>query len=324
MNRRLVSRLAVFTLLLLPILAGTVRAQSYPAKPIKFVVPFSAGSGTDQVARTIGQALASEFKATVVVDNRPGANGFIAAQAVATAPPDGYTVLITTNTTHAANQFLFKHLPYDPVKDFTPAALLRKGYQVLVVSPTSPLKSVGDVLALARRQPGKLTFGSGSSSSQVAGELFKQMATVDVTNVPYKSNPQALTDLLGGQIDMMFTDTSTGMPLVNSGKLRGLAVTSPRRLAAAPALETINEAGLKGYEMSYWTAAYLPKGAPPELVSRLNGMLLAAMRSPEMTKLLDATGTEIFTSTPEGLANFQAEESAKWARIIRTAGIQPE
>jgi tripartite-type tricarboxylate transporter receptor subunit TctC len=198
---------------LLPLAA---QAQAWPAKPITFVVPFAAGSATDQLARALGQSITEQTKQAVVVDNKAGASGMMAAQAAARAAPDGYTVLITTNTTHAANEHLYKKLPYDPVKDFAPVTGLGKGGQVLVVNASKPYRSVADLLAAARKNPGKLSFGSGSSSSRVAGEMFKQLSGTDILHVPYKSNPLAITDLLGGQIDLMITDTSTGVPQVDT------------------------------------------------------------------------------------------------------------
>ena len=302
----------------------TVQAQDYPARQITIVVPFTAGSSTDQQARAYAQTITSEYKVPVVVDDKPGASGMIAAQAVAKAPPDGYTMLFTTNTTHAANEHLYKKLPYDPVKDFSPVALLSKGYQVMVVNPQSPYRSVADFIAGARAQRGKLSFGSGSSSSRVAGEMFKQMTGVDLLHVPYKSNPLALTDLLGGQIDVMWTDMTTGVPQVNTGKLRALAVTGLRRSAQLPNVPTVDESGVKGYESSYWNAVYMPAGSPPAAVKRMNEILIKATDSPPVKALAASTGTEPAPASPEGLAKFQAEESAKWGRIIKAAGIQPE
>jgi len=241
---------AASTLCAAVLAAGPVHAQPYPSKPITIVVPFGAGSGTDQQARSMAQALGAEYKVPVIVDNRAGASGFIAAQYVAKAAPDGYTLLMTTNTTHAANEHLFKKLPYDPVKDFTPVTLLSKGHMLLLVNAESPIKSVADLVAAAKKSPGKLNFGSGSSSSRVASELLKQMAGIDMVNVPYKSNPLAITDLLGGQVDFMFADAPTALPQVKSGKLRALAVSGNKRLAAVPALPTVEEAGVKGYDMS--------------------------------------------------------------------------
>jgi tripartite-type tricarboxylate transporter receptor subunit TctC len=307
------------------LLAGLpVQAQTYPSKPITFVVPFAAASATDQIARVLGQQLAGELKGSVIVDNKPGAGGIMAAQAVANAAADGHTIFITTNTTHAANEFLFKHLPYDPVKDFTPVALLRKTFQALLIRSNLPVTKVTDLVALARKQPGKLSFGSGSSSSRMAGELFKQLANVDILHVPYKSNPQVMTGVMGNEIDFSILDTGTGLPLVTSGKVRAIAVTAKERLNTFPELPTIDESGLKGYEMSSWTAVYLPRNASRALVMRLNDLFVKAMHSPAVTQLLTTSGTVLTTSTPEGLAKFQAEETDKWGRIIRSAGIQPE
>jgi tripartite-type tricarboxylate transporter receptor subunit TctC len=299
-------------------------AQSYPAKPITIVVPFAAGSGTDQQARAYAQAITAEYKIPVVVDDRAGASGFIASQYVAKAAPDGYTILMTTNTTHAANEHLFKKLPYDPVKDFTPVALLSKGHMLLLVQPASPFKSVGDLVAAARKNPGKLNFGSGSSSSRVASEMLKQMAGVEMTNVPYKSNPMAITDLIGGQVDFMFADAPTALPQVNGGKLRALAVSGTKRLASAPTLPTVEEAGVKGYDMSYWTAVYLPANAPAAITNKLNEMMVKVTSAPAVQAFQNSTSGETVTSTPEGLAKFQAAESQKWGRIIKAAGIEPE
>ncbi|KJK25194.1 ABC transporter substrate-binding protein [Burkholderiaceae bacterium 16] len=307
----------------LALLAGPAHAE-FPDKPIRFVVPFAAGSATDQLARAIGQAITLDAKVTVVVDNKPGANGFIAASDVAKASPDGYTVLITSNTTHAANEHLFKKLPYDPVKDYVPVTALGRGGQIMVVNPQLPVNSVGDFIALARKEPGKLSFGSGSSSSRIAGELFQQMAHVQLLHVPYKSNPLAVTDLLGNQIQMMITDTATGLPQVKSGKLKALGVSGKTRSPLAPNVPTIDEAGVKGYEMSYWFAAYAPAKTPQPVVDKLNALMVKAARSDTAANFYQSTGTEVFTSTPAELARFQTQESAKWGRIIKAANIQPE
>ena len=307
----------------LALLAGPAHAE-FPDKPIRFVVPFAAGSATDQLARAIGQAITLDAKVTVVVDNKPGANGFIAASDVAKASPDGYTVLITSNTTHAANEHLFKKLPYDPVKDYVPVTALGRGGQIMVVNPQLPVNSVGDFIALAKKDPGKLSFGSGSSSSRIAGELFQQMAHVQLLHVPYKSNPLAVTDLLGNQIQMMITDTATGLPQVKSGKLKALGVSGKTRSPLAPNVPTIDEAGVKGYEMSYWFAAYAPAKTPQPVVDKLNALMVKAARSDTAANFYQSTGTEVFTSTPAELARFQTQESAKWGRIIKAANIQPE
>ena len=299
-------------------------AQDYPVKPVTFVVPFAAGSATDQLARSLGQGVTDATKQAVVVDDKPGASGFIAAQYVAKAAPDGYTVLITTNTTHAANEHLYKQLPYDPVRDFAPVTLLGRGGQIMIVNLKVPAHTVKEFIALAKNQPAKLTFGSGSSSSRIAGELFQQMAGVELLHVPYKSNPSAVTDLLGGQIDMMITDTATGLPQVKGGKVRALGVSSLKRSPLAPDVPTIDEAGVKGYEMTYWFAAYVPAKTPHAVVTKLHDLLVAATQSASAKTFYETTGTDPLSSSPEELGKFQTSESQKWGRIIKAANIQPE
>ncbi|HQQ69151.1 MAG TPA: tripartite tricarboxylate transporter substrate binding protein [Alicycliphilus sp.] len=322
MHRRHALAIVVATL----VLAGTASAQTpaYPAKAITFVVPFAAGSATDQLARALGQSVTTAIKQPVVMDNKAGASGMIAAQAVARAPADGYTVLITTNTTHAANEHLYKKLSYDPVKDFAPVTGLGKGGQVLVVNASSPYKSVADLLAAAKKNPGKLSFGSGSSSSRMAGEMLKQLAHVDILHVPYKSNPLAITDLLGGQIDLMITDMSTGVPQIKSGKLRALGYSTQKRSSQLPDVPTIAEAGVKGYDMGYWFAAYVPAGTPAPVVARLNALLGQATTSEAAKSFFSTAGSEAWTTTPEELAKFQAAETQKWGKVIKAAGIEPE
>ena len=308
---------------LAPALAQTP-AQDFPSKPLTLVVPFSPGSGTDQQARVLAQALSEDTRQPVVVENRAGASGFIAAQHVAKAAADGYTVLITTNTTQAANEHLFKKLPYNPVADFAPVSLLSKGQMLLLVRQDSSYKTLADLIAAAQKHPGKLNFGSGSSSSRVAGELLKQLAGLDMVDVTYKSNPMAITDLMGGQLDFMFADAPTALPQVEGGKLRALAVSGSQRLRAALQIPTLDESGVKGYEMTYWTGAYLPAATPRPLVERLNQLLAKASASAEVKNFQLKASGETALSSPEGLARFQAAESRKWGRIIREAGIKPE
>ena len=299
-------------------------AQAYPSKPITFVVPFAAGSATDQLARALGQSVGDQSKQPVIVDNKGGASGMIAAAQVAKAAPDGYTVLITTNTTHAANEHLYKKLSYDPVKDFAPITGLGKGGQVLVVRTDAPYKNVMDLVAAAKKTPGKLSFGSGSSSSRTAGEMFKQLSGTDILHVPYKSNPNAITDLLGGQIDFMITDTSPGVPQVKGGKLKALGVSTTERNPLLPEVPTIAEAGVKGYDMGYWFAAYAPAGTPPAAVAKLRELLAAAAQSAGAKNFFDSSGSVAWTTSPEALAKFQADETAKWGKVIKAAGIEPE
>jgi tripartite-type tricarboxylate transporter receptor subunit TctC len=322
-RRRLLAALATVAL---TATAGNAWAQpgKYPDKPVSFIVPFAAGSATDLLARALGPSFTEQTGQAIVVDNKAGASGMLAAQAAARAPADGYTVLITTNTTQAANGHLYRKLSYDPVKDFAPVTGLGKGGQVLVVPAGSPFQNVADLVAAARKAPGTLTFGSGSSSSRVAGELFRQMSGTDLLHVPYKSNPLAITDLLGGQIHMMITDTSTGVPQVQAGKLRALGVSTRKRLPLLPGVPTIDEAGVKGYDMGYWFAAYVPAGTPAPVVQRLNQVLATALQSPAAKAFFDTSGGEPFPTTPEALAKFQADEADKWGRVIKAAGIEPE
>ncbi|KLN56532.1 Bug family tripartite tricarboxylate transporter substrate binding protein [Variovorax paradoxus] len=323
MKRRSLT-LSAAALALLPLL-GHAQQQAFPEKPITFIVPFAAGTATDQIARALGNSITAETKQPVVIDNKAGASGFIASQQAAKAAADGYTVLITTNTTHAANEHLFKKLPYDPVKDYAPITALGKGGQIMVVNPSFPARSVAEFVALAKKEPGKYSFGSGSSSSRMAGELLQQMADIKLLHVPYKSNTLAVTDLLGGQIHMMITDAATGLPQVKGGKLRALGVSSAARSPLAPDVPTISEAGVKGYEMGYWFAAYAPAKTPPAVVKRLNELLVKAAKSESAkTAFYEPTGTEVFTTSPEELAKFQTAESQKWGRIVKAAGIEAE
>ena len=318
---RRLSLLCAATALLAPALG---QAQAFPDKPITFIVPFAAGSATDQLARAVGLGVTQESKQSVVIENKPGANAFIGAQAAKSAKADGYTVFITTNTTHAANEHLFKKLPYDPVKDYEPVTSLGRGGQIMVVNPSLPVNSVAEFVAYAKARPGKLSFGSGSSSSRIAGELFKQMTGTYIVNIPYRSNPPAVTDLIGGQIDVMITDMATGLPQVKAGKLKALGVSTKKRSPLAPEVPTIDEAGVKGYEMTYWFAAYVPAGTPAPVIAKLNELLVKAAHGPAAAGFFQSTGTEIFTSTQEELRKFQTAESQKWGRIIKSAGIEPE
>ena len=297
-------------------------ASGYPSKPITIVIGSSAGSTTDGLARAIGQEISAETRIPVIVDIKAGASGGIAAQAVARAPADGYTLFITTNTTQAANPHLFRKLAYDPVKDFAPVGALVKGYLLLVTHPNVKAQNVAELAAAAKKQP--LTFGAGSSSARVASELFQQMTQTQLTYVPYKANPQAIVDLVGGQIDMMIVDLTTSLPQVKAGKLKALGVSSPKRSPLVPDLPTIAEAGLPGYEISYWNAVYAPAGTPAPVVQRINELLQKALSTENVRRFVEQNGMEPFTSTPAELASFQAAEHRRWGSVIKAAGIQPE
>jgi len=306
--------------------AGAAMAQpsAYPSRPMTFIIPFAAGSATDQFARALAVSVTEQTRQAVIVDNRGGASGMIAAQEVARAAADGHVVLITTNTTQAANPHLYKKLPYNPEKDFKPVTALGRGGQVLVVRADSPYKTVTELIAKAKAEPGRLSFGAGNSSSRVAGEMFKQLSHTDILYVPYKSNPGAVTDLLGGQIDSMVIDTVTGLPHIESGKLRALGVSTTRRLTQLPAVPTLEEAGVKGYDMGYWFAAYVPAGTPSPIVEKLRELLITATRSRQAKTFFDSSGTEPWTTTSTELAQFQSQDAQKWGRVIKAAGIEPE
>jgi len=315
---------AVCAVLALSSIAFHAHAAQFPAKPITFVVPFGAGSATDQLARALSVSITAQTGQPVVVENRAGASGIIAAQHVARAAPDGYTVLITTNTTQAANPHFFKSLPYDPIKDFTPLTSLGRGGMVLVVRADSPYESVDQLVQAARRDPGKLSFGSGNSSSRMAAEMFKQLSRTDIVWVGYNSNPVALNDLLGGHIDMMVIDTVTGLPQIQSGKLRPLGSSAAVRLPQLPDVPTMAEAGVKGYDIGYWFAAYLPANAPPDIAQRLRDLLVSATQSPQAQSFFSQSATQAWTSTSAELGAFQSAQYETWGRVVSAAGIKPE
>lgn len=306
------------------VVATGVSAQTYPTKPITIVIGSSPGSTTDGLARAVGAQITKDTGQAVVVDSRPGAFGGIAAQNVARAAPDGYTLFMTTNTTQAANPHLVKNLPYNPIKDFTPIGQLVQGYMVMVVNPNVAAKTVPEFVALARKDPGKLTFGSGSSSARVATEQFEHMTSTKLTYVPYKANPPAVIDLVAGQTDVMIVDLTTSLPQVKAGKLRALGVSSPHRSALLPNVPTIAEQGVQGYEFGYWNALYAPANTPAPIVAKLNDLVRKAMATEQVKHFVAENGMEVKVSSPEELGKFQAAELERWGKIIKTAGIQPE
>lgn len=305
-------------------LALPAGAQDFPNRSIKFVVPFAAGSATDAVARILGDHVSKTLGKPVVVENLAGASGVIAAQNVARAEPDGHTVLITTNTTHGANQSLLKSVPYDAVGSFEAIGKIGTIALALTTNPAVPSKTVAELVAYAKANPGKLTFGAGSSSSRIAGEMLKSMAGIDLTYVPYRSNPQAITDLLGGQINIVFADISTTMPQVRAGKVNGLAVSTAQRSVLAPELPTMIEAGVPGYDLAAWFAAFAPAKTPRPVVEALHKAIAAALADKATQDRLLAAGIEPEGSTPDALKAFVVAEIAKWADIVKKAGIQPE
>jgi tripartite-type tricarboxylate transporter receptor subunit TctC len=301
---------------------ATAQAEPYPNKQFRFIVAFPAGSATDQVARLVAPQLTRATGQTVVVDNRGGASGFIACEAAAKAAPDGYTILFTTGTTHAANPSLFKKLPYDPVKDFAPVTTLSMNDFVLIVLPGFPAANVSELAQLTRANPNKYSFASGNAPSRIGGEMFKMMSGTKLLHVPYRGAPQALGDLLGGQISMIFSDVRTAMPQVLGGKVKALAVTGKKRMPIIPNVPTMIEQGYPEYDLFNWVGAYLPAKTAPDVVGRLNTLLHAAVKADLAGH--ESTGGEVRLTTPEEFAKIQAADTAMWARVVKAAGMEPE
>jgi len=321
--KRLVGLLAAG--IVLAATSGMVSAQDrYPSQSIMFVVPFAAGSATDTLARLLGHRVTATLGQNVVIENIAGGSGVIAAQAVVRSAPDGHTVFITSNTTHASNQSLLKKVPYDAIADFEPISKLGTITLALVGHPSVPANDVKSLIAYAKANPGKLSFGSGSTSSRIAGELLKTLAGIDMLHVPYKSNPQVVTDLLGGQISLFFGDVSTSLPPVRAGKLKGFAVSSLTRSSLAPDLPTLNEAGIPGYDLTAWFAAFVPAKTPKPVVDKLNAALREALADKEVAAKLLAAGIEPAASSPDELKAFVMSETRKWAKIVADAKIEPE
>jgi tripartite-type tricarboxylate transporter receptor subunit TctC len=293
------------------------------ARPITYVVPFTPGGSTDIVGRTIAQKLAESLRQSVVVDNRPGQAGGIGAAFVAKAAPDGYTLFGGTISTHAINPSLYKKLPYDPVKDFEPITLVARLPNVLIVNGQLGVNSVADLVALLRKDPGKRTFASSGAgtSTHLAGELFGDLIGVKLTHVPYKGTPPAMTDVAAGLVPFMFDQLTAALPLVQSGKLRLLAVTTSKRISQAPELPTMVEAGVPGFEMSSWQAVFAPKGTPKPIVQRLNTEIVKALQMPDVKqKLSGQLAMEIVGSSPEELRDFMAREIPRWAELVKKSG----
>jgi len=304
-------------------LSLAAQAQTYPARPVKLLVPFPAGSATDQVARLVGRELQEELKQPFIVENKPGAQGSIAAAEVARAAPDGYTLLLTTNTPQAANVSLFRKLPYDPVKDFAPVARIGTTSFMLMVRADSPISTFKAFLADARAKPGKLAAGFGSAGSQVSLAMLKSMGKLDVVEVPYKGIPQAITDVLGGTLSFTFVDLGNALAQAKGGKLKGLAVTSAKRTPLASDVPAIAEE-LKGYELIAWFALMAPAGTPPGIVQRLHDVTAKGIAKAEVKEKFAAIGTDVAPMNPAELGKFIQSEIAHWAKLVKLAGIQPE
>jgi len=310
------------------VLLGAVQpaaAQApYPVKSIRFIVPFPVGGIADIFARVIGQKFNEAWGQPVVVDNRTGAGGNIGAEIVAKSPPDGYTLVMGSIGTHAVNVSLFRKLAFDPIRDFAPVALVMEADGLLVLHPSVPVKTVKELIALAKARPGQLSYASAGNgtASHLSGELFKSMAGIDMVHVPYKGNVPAITDLIGGQTSLLFATMPTVLPQVQVGRLKALAVTGPVRSPAAPQLPTIAEAALPGYEVTNWIGVFAPAGTPGEIVHKLNSEIIRVMQLPEIQTRLTGEGAKSASRTPDEFAAFVKSEIAKWAKVVKNAGIR--
>ena len=306
------------------LMATAAHAQNYPTKAVRLIVPFAAGSLSDSLGRLLAKELTVALGQQFVIDNKPGASAIIGAQATAAAPGDGYVLMLTTNTPQAANLSLFKKLPYDPIKDFTPIA--RIGYYpfVLIVNPSVSAKSVKDLIDYAHANPGKLNYATSNSMSLVSAETINVMAQTDLQRVPYKSNPQALTDLMGGEIQLMVGDLGSSLPHIKSGKLRALGVTTAKRTRLAPDLPTIHETGLPNFDLVGWVGIVGPAKMPNDVVKKLYESLAKIIARPEFQDQLMAVGCEPAVNSPEQFSSFIKQQIGEWAQRVKAAKIEPE
>jgi tripartite-type tricarboxylate transporter receptor subunit TctC len=300
-------------------------AQNYPAKPVRFVVPFAPGGSTDTLARSMGGKLSELLGQQVVIDNRPGANGDIGTSIVARAVPDGYTVVLGYIANFGIGPSLYDKMPYDPVKDFAPITQVAGASNILVIHPSVPAKNLKEFIAYAKANSKKVTFASASVASvgHLTGELLNDLAGIDMVHVPYKGSGQAITDLVGGHIKVMISGMASTLPHVKSGKLRGLATTGARRTPATPDLPTIAESGFPGFEASSWFGVFAPAKTPKPIISRLNQDIIKALQDPAVAKRLADVGFEITTGTPEQFAAYIQAEIKKWAKVVKLSGAKP-
>jgi tripartite-type tricarboxylate transporter receptor subunit TctC len=305
--------------------AGAAAAQTYPTKAVRLVVPFLAGGSTDIVGRTVAQKLSEMWGQQAFVDNRPGGGTTIGTEMVAKAAPDGYTLLVTP-APFTINPSLLTKLPYDALTDFTPITLINTTPLVMVVNPGVPAKNVKELIALAKAKPGKLNFGSSGTggSNHLAGELFDAMAGVKMVHIPYKGNAGALTDIVGGHLDVVYNGITSAVALIRGGKLRALAVTSLQRSAALPDVPTLNESGLKGFEAVAWNGLSAPAKTPRDVIMKINADVIKIVNSPELKERLKADGSDPVGNSPEQYAAFLRNEIAKWAKVIKFANVKPE
>jgi tripartite-type tricarboxylate transporter receptor subunit TctC len=305
--------------------AATAHAQAYPARPIRLVVSFAAGGGVDLVARLVGQKLAEAWGQQVVIDNRPGAGGNLSAELVARAPADGYT-LYMSSASIVVNASLYKSLPYDPLKDFAPVTLLVNAHNVLVAHPSLPAKNIRELVALAKKAPGQINYAStgSGSSGHLAMELFRSMAGIELTHIPYKVIGQTTADLLSGQVSLWFPTMPGVLQHIHSGRMRALGVSGSRRTAALPAVPTIAEAGVAGYEASTWYPLLAPAATPPAVIEKLQAQMSTILAAADVREKLQAQGMDTVGSTPAQLAAHLQAELAKWARVVRLSGARAD
>ncbi len=299
--------------------------QTYPAKPVKLIVPWSAGGGADQMARMIGQKLGAEWTEQIVIENRPGASGNIGAEAVARAAPDGYTIMLTSDTIVTASS-LYKSLSFDPLKDFAPITLAASFPYVLVVNSNLPIASVKELISLAKSKPRQLNYASAGAGSpfHLAAELFKNYAQVEITGIPYKGGGPALVDLIGGRVDLAFANLVNVMPHIKAGRLRGLAITTAKRSLAAAELPTIAESGLPGYDFAANFGLFAPAGVPKDVISKLYSDIASVLKSPEIRDRLSSGGAEVIAISPDEYSAYLQAETQKWTKVIKAAGITIE
>ncbi len=312
---------AIALCMVLPLAASA--QERFPSKPVRIVVPFAAGGSTDIVARYLAEKLTTPLGQSVVVDNRPGAGGNIGAESVARAAPDGHTLLMATTGVMAINQSLYKNMGYDPAKDLEPVSYVASITNVLAVPMELPAANVQELIALAKAQPGKLTFASSGagSSTHLSSELFKSMAAIDLLHVPYKGSSQALTDLMAGRVSLIIDNMPSALPFIKGGRLRALGVSGTKRSPALPDLPTIAEAGLRGYESLSWSGIAVPAGTPKEVIARLNREINAVLAQPDMRQKLADAGADAVGGAPEGFTDHIRAEREKWSRLIKERGI---
>ena len=314
---------AAFVVIFAALTSAASAQATYPNRNITLVLPFAAGSGTDTTTRLIAKEVGTALGVSMVIENKAGANGSIAASYVARSAPDGYTLFVTTNTTHSANPYLLKTMSYDPIKDFTPIARTGDLPFMLVIHPDIAANSVADLIALAKKEPGKLSYASGSSSASVSGATFARLAGIDMLHVPYKSSPPALTDVIAGRVSMMFIDVPTGLPHVNAKALKAIAVTTKRPSALLPQLPTMDQT-VKGFDITSWQGWLGPANMPKEMVARLNAEVRKVIERPDIKSQLGERGMEAFSGTPEEFDAFLKEQLVLWEKLIADAGIEKQ